>query len=604
VATGVPINTDADITFGLGCTSTIAVQAGDLIVSGICAFFPTGSGPPWGYTCIDTDGNTYELQTCAARGFGHVSYAWAIAQNNATISITHENAAASAEWRTQIVTNFRWPDGDAPPLSEWAMLIGPSAGSTPPFSAFTSSYSLADSTVITFAGAVGSFGAVSFTSYSGDTEVFRSGSSPAQSMALFYRAATGPGVENTRIGNDLGLTYAGQSPMITAVFSRPLSRPGGTTEQYQMRPGCGFTSSPGDEGGFEAPYYIGATNRPICATMPYLPLVDSLLCIGVSQQSHVVTPTVYDDYGNVYTMQGISPIGGSSANQCVVALYTCIVAVLPPTGEAFIVRASLPGPYTGVVYQPTAIGVAERVITGQAPSAYSVAVFDDVAVDVFSTESLIGVPAGTYLFAFAANATDGTDDSVTWTALNGFTLRSNYGFIQDPAWSVTNDARNGAAAILDMFAVADGDYFAQVQDVRDVGGIPSGGMALLGVTLVDLTLAITCPVANTGILGEFFSATIVATGGTPPYTYAVTSGAFPSGVTLDSATGVISGIPLVAGSYSYTVTVTDSLGFTASVGAPCPLTISISPPPFCETFPVGTEFGLIAYNEPNERDGS
>lgn len=56
----------------------------------------------------------------------------------------------------------------------------------------------------------------------------------------------------------------------------------------------------------------------------------------------------------------------------------------------------------------------------------------------------------------------------------------------------------------------------------------------------------------------------VAGNGTEPYTYAVTSGALPFGLALDSGTGVISGTPTIAGTYNFTVTATDANGFTAA----------------------------------------
>lgn len=54
-----------------------------------------------------------------------------------------------------------------------------------------------------------------------------------------------------------------------------------------------------------------------------------------------------------------------------------------------------------------------------------------------------------------------------------------------------------------------------------------------------------------------YSQTITAAGGTAPYSYAVTSGVAPAGVTL-SPTGVLSGTPTAAGAYAFTVTATDS----------------------------------------------
>lgn len=55
-----------------------------------------------------------------------------------------------------------------------------------------------------------------------------------------------------------------------------------------------------------------------------------------------------------------------------------------------------------------------------------------------------------------------------------------------------------------------------------------------------------------------YSQSFSATGGTGPYTYAVTAGALPTGLTLSSA-GLLSGTPTVAGNFSFTVTATDSL---------------------------------------------
>lgn len=88
-----------------------------------------------------------------------------------------------------------------------------------------------------------------------------------------------------------------------------------------------------------------------------------------------------------------------------------------------------------------------------------------------------------------------------------------------------------------------------------------------------------CPIVTTGTVGVPFSATMRASGGTPPYTFALTGGILPPGLTLNTSTGVISGTPTTAGTYSYTVTVTDSLSQTATVT--CSILISAAPPPPC-----------------------
>lgn len=62
-----------------------------------------------------------------------------------------------------------------------------------------------------------------------------------------------------------------------------------------------------------------------------------------------------------------------------------------------------------------------------------------------------------------------------------------------------------------------------------------------------------------------YSQTYTATGGTAPYTYAVSSGTLPNGLSLNSATGALSGTPIAAGAFPFSVRVTDSSG---GVGAP------------------------------------
>ena len=58
-----------------------------------------------------------------------------------------------------------------------------------------------------------------------------------------------------------------------------------------------------------------------------------------------------------------------------------------------------------------------------------------------------------------------------------------------------------------------------------------------------------------------YSATISATGGTAPYTFAVTAGTLPDGLTLSSA-GLLSGTPTTTGTSVFTITATDANGCT------------------------------------------
>lgn len=61
-----------------------------------------------------------------------------------------------------------------------------------------------------------------------------------------------------------------------------------------------------------------------------------------------------------------------------------------------------------------------------------------------------------------------------------------------------------------------------------------------------------------------YSGQIQVTGGTSPYTFAITSGALPPGMAL-SASGMLTGTPTAAGNYSVVVQVTDANGLSSTV---------------------------------------
>jgi hypothetical protein len=70
-------------------------------------------------------------------------------------------------------------------------------------------------------------------------------------------------------------------------------------------------------------------------------------------------------------------------------------------------------------------------------------------------------------------------------------------------------------------------------------------------------LSVTTTSLPAASVGQAYSATLAATGGLTPYSWSVTSGALPLGLSLSSA-GVISGTPEQPGTASFTVTAADS----------------------------------------------
>lgn len=81
--------------------------------------------------------------------------------------------------------------------------------------------------------------------------------------------------------------------------------------------------------------------------------------------------------------------------------------------------------------------------------------------------------------------------------------------------------------------------------------------------------------------GANYGAQLDAIGGTAPFTFTVTKGSLPPGLTLDSTTGEISGIPTALGSFTFTITVIDAHGCSLStvytIAVTCP-TVTLSPP--------------------------
>ena len=110
------------------------------------------------------------------------------------------------------------------------------------------------------------------------------------------------------------------------------------------------------------------------------------------------------------------------------------------------------------------------------------------------------------------------------------------------------------------------------------------------------TITIAPTTLGNGTVAVAYSQPISASGGTAPYTFVVTTGALPAGLTLTAA-GLLAGTPTTAGSYTFTVRGTDANGcfadraYTIVVGTGvCPI-ISLTP----ATLPNGAPG--VAYNQ-------
>jgi hypothetical protein len=106
---------------------------------------------------------------------------------------------------------------------------------------------------------------------------------------------------------------------------------------------------------------------------------------------------------------------------------------------------------------------------------------------------------------------------------------------------------------------------------------PSGTQNGAATLTVVPALAITTTSLSSGQVGTVYSATLNATGGVAPYTWSVTGGALPAGLTLSSS-GAISGTPTATvSSSSVTFQVADSENPASTQTATLAMTVSAAP---------------------------
>ncbi|MGA7220740.1 MAG: putative Ig domain-containing protein [Candidatus Sulfotelmatobacter sp.] len=95
----------------------------------------------------------------------------------------------------------------------------------------------------------------------------------------------------------------------------------------------------------------------------------------------------------------------------------------------------------------------------------------------------------------------------------------------------------------------------------------TGGGAHGSVTLTvtpPTALAIATSALAAADAGSPYTSELSATGGLPPYQWSLSAGTLPSGIQLQSSSGVISGITALIGSYSFTAKVTDASSHSAT----------------------------------------
>ncbi len=204
-----------------------------------------------------------------------------------------------------------------------------------------------------------------------------------------------------------------------------------------------------------------------------------------------------------------------------------------------------------------------------------------------STGAITGTPSAAATSSFTITATDGNGA----TGSRAYTVTMNAAIVVSPA-SLSNGTMGVAYAQAVSATGGSGSYTFSVSS----GALPAGltlnsstgaitgtpstaatnsftisatdsnGAAGSRPYSVTINAAVTVNPASLpgGTVGAAYNQTISATGGTGTYTFSVTAGALPAGLTLNPTTGVLSGTPSSAATSAFTVTATDGNGATGA----------------------------------------
>ncbi|HUQ94529.1 MAG TPA: putative Ig domain-containing protein [Bryobacteraceae bacterium] len=154
-----------------------------------------------------------------------------------------------------------------------------------------------------------------------------------------------------------------------------------------------------------------------------------------------------------------------------------------------------------------------------------------------------GVTGGAYAQSFSAT---GGVPPYRWSILSGA-----------PAAGLTLDSSTGALSGTPQITGS----FTFVIQVADITGATVSKPFTMVVEPPRLNILTASPLP-TGTVGIAYSHRFGAVGGTPEYTWSISAGSVP-GLSFAGSTGVLSGVPATAGTYTFNITAADSAGLMA-----------------------------------------
>ena len=316
--------------------------------------------------------------------------------------------------------------------------------------------------------------------------------------------------------------------------------------------------------GGTAPYTWSITSGKLPAGLSLTPSTGMISGTSTAIGTSTFTATVTDSS---------SPAQTSSATLAIVTSPTALTissSALPSVtvGASYSQSLQASGgtaPYTWSITSgklPAGLSLASNGAISGTPTTSGSATFTTTVTDS-------GNPAQTTSTSLTIVATP-TALTITSSALPAVTVGTGYsqtlqatGGTAPYTWSITSGQLPSGLFISASTGTISGTLASSgtsnfTATVSDSSSPVQTKSVALTIAATASPLAITSSTLLSGTNGTPYSQALQASGGTPAYTWSITSGKLPSGLTLVATTGVISGTPTANGVSSFTVTVSDN----------------------------------------------
>ncbi len=209
-----------------------------------------------------------------------------------------------------------------------------------------------------------------------------------------------------------------------------------------------------------------------------------------------------------------------------------------------------------------------------------------------------GNPAAVFIFRIGSTLTTASGSSVVvingggqtpcnvfWQVGSSATLGTN-SLLVGNLLALTSITLTTGAAVTGRALARNGAVTLDTNTVN-AGGCISGPAGCPPIALSPAALP-------NGTVAVAYSQTLVGSGGTAPYTFALFNGALPAGLTLTSA-GVLAGTPTTAGSSSFTIRGTDANGCLANITLTIVVTTAVPTLPQAALLLLGAGLTALGY---------